>query len=182
MKINFLSFTFLVLLVSCGRKENTLPIETISNIYFQSDTLHAIVFKPNHRLEFYSQDTSMSIMEMWPILGAEGWIPNESELIRFKDSFTEYWHLAKTDSLAEMNNLTSIPWRKIDLFDYQVVGYLDSSGTKKMFLNIGNWDELKSPEPYDWKKDWVIINDTYGGSFYTIYNADLDSIEVLEWN
>jgi hypothetical protein len=182
MKISLLTFIPLILLISCGHEEKALPIETDSTIYFNSDTLHAIVFKPNHQLEFYSQDTSMTILDMWPILGAEGWIPGETELHRFKKSFTEYWQLAKTDSLAEINNLTPIPWREIDLFDYQVVGYLDSSGTRKMFLNIGNWDELKSFEPHDWKKDWVIINDTYGGSFYSIYNADDDSIEMLEWN
>ena len=180
MKISLSVILIFIFFASCKSDVKEERIETVSTIYFQSDSLHAIVFKPNHRIEFQSEDTSMSILEMWPILSNEGWVPSKSKLLSFKKSFTQYWERAKNDSLADLNNLTLVNWRNIDLLDYQVVGYIDSSNSKRMFINIGNWDALDMATS-DWKKDWIIINDG-GGTYHSIYNADTDSIELLDFN
>ncbi len=180
MKNSLSVILLLIFFASCKSDVKEEIIETDSTIYFQSDSLHAIVFKPNHRTEFPSQDTSMSILEMWPILSNKGWIPNRSNLLNFKKSFAQYLERAKNDSLADLNNLTLVNWRNIDLLDYQIVGYIDSSNSKKMFANIGNWDALDMTTT-DWKKDWIIINDGRG-TYHSIYNADTDSIELLEFD
>lgn len=180
MKIRLSVILLLIFFASCKSDVKEEKIETDSTIYFQSDSLHAIVFRPNHQIEFESQDTSMSILEMWSISSSEGWIPSKDTLLKFKARFNNYWKRAKNDSLADLNNLTLVNWRNIDLIDYQVVGYIDSSNSKKMFINIGNWDALDMATS-DWKKDWIIINDG-GGTYHSIYNADTDSIELLEFN
>ncbi|MDR8394589.1 hypothetical protein NC796_25815 [Aliifodinibius sp. S!AR15-10] len=175
-------FTFLIIcaiFISCNSKNEKRDfVDNETTTYINTHKLHGIIFKPNHQVVFKSPDDTMSVLDFVGEPHNIGWIPNREIVFSFNNAFIKYWEKAKTDSLAELNNLTPILWKTIKPMEKQVIGFVDTSGQKKLWVNIGNFDEGTPPE-VDWKKEPIIVNDGGPYSYIVKYDVAKDSIYSL---
>lgn len=149
--------------------------ETDSTIYIRGDVFEGVVFKPSFRWNnLFGGNDSIT----YPILVAlpennevKPWTPPISAILSFEGTFQDYWSQASTDSLAEVNNKVWMPYKRLDAFQRQYVGFIDSTGSRSIWVNIIN---VKHMIP-EWTEEPIIMDGSaLDRSLY--YNVDKDSI------
>lgn len=166
---------------SCTKKEdgkitNELIVqESDTTIYIKALDFEAVIFKPTYKWKSLGTDID-SIKN--PILlaipenkDAQPWSPTVESVFSFDSTFRQYWKAAKTDSLARINSKVIMPYLNLQGIQYQHIGFIDSIGGKKSWVNlIFNWENS------DWKEQPILIEGTglFKRSFF--YDVERDSI------
>lgn len=167
MKLNH-SLLLLVLVINCTHRESEGIIESDTTVYYKSDSLHAVVFKPNHRFNFGS-DGSISVLELGDIRANEGWTPAYYDLLSFRKTLKEYIWDYQQDSLHSFDLGRSWRYEYLDSLEYQFIGYIDSIGFKNLYVNYGIFE---GSDLIDWKEMWY-FSDHFN---FPTYFVDEDSI------
>lgn len=175
-----------LLLGSCAKNKTSqrngqIPIVEASDstIYIKGKNFEGIVFKPTYKWRRPGEgvkEVEHSILLALPEhKNVEPWQPTIEAITSFEHTLHAYWEEAKTDSLADLNNKITIPYKQIDSLKRQYIGFIDSSGTENIWVNL-----ISGSEPnIDWKKEPIIVDD--GGPFKRSfdYNVEKDSITKI---
>ena len=181
-KLSFFILVLTVLFFSCSSEKKPISDnsqltvqETDSTIYIRGDVFEGVVFKPSYRWNnLFEEIDSIS----YPILvalpeniDAKPYEPSVSAILSFESAFRDYWLQANTDSLAEANNKVWMPYKRLDAFQRQYVGFIDSSGSRSIWVNIIN---VKHMIP-EWTQEPIMMSGSaLDRSLY--YSVDKDSI------
>jgi hypothetical protein len=157
---------------SSKRLSNLTVNETDSTIHIQGSTFEGVVFKENFVWQLRNVDRKVPILRAVPVEYSTGWTPSLDHIMAIETAFTRYWKEALNDSLALANHKTVIPFKEIHMLARQYVGFIDSTNTKYVWVNLLERESLTS----EWRNEPIIIED---GGYYKrsiIYNAETDSI------
>jgi len=173
IKIDFLVLLMLsTVLYDCnGEKQNK------HRVLIKSDNFEGIIFFKNYMVNLPVINQAKSVIDFIPYDSVSGWNPSNDDIYNFEDTLNDYWIINQGD-LPNKNSENNLPIRDLTKFKRQYVGFIDSTETKYIWVNLvnGDLDEIK------WTEIPIVFDDPDQYKRSIIYSVDNNTIvEILNY-